>query len=821
MATQVQIRRGTTAQHAAFTGAAGEVTVDTDKGTVVIHNGSTAGGFPALREDASNSALALGSAGTPSLKFTGDTNTGIYSPGADQVAISTNGTQRLTTDTAAVTSTLPVVHPLGAAATPSLTFTGDLNTGIYSPGADQVAVATGGTGRLFVDASGNVGVATSSPGAKFDVNGNIRANGDIVVNSSTAAYTLGTVSDTSLELGTSASATPRMVFRVGATERARFDSSGRLGVGTSSPSASSLLDVNGNARIGSAGNFDTDTRLLVASTGGNAYIQIQGADSTGTVGLKLGRNSSANNAGFDWSASTDKLTFRTGGTSAAMTIDASQRVGIGTSSPAAELQINKSSDVGLALSNSSSVTSGNRASIYCLNSANSTVGKIRFGAVTDNVGTEIQFYTRPAAGSLTQSMTLDSSGRLGIGTTSPGTKLHLEESSTDCRLRIISGTTFDAAIQLGDTASFSQGAIIYDNAADALRFQANGSERARIDSSGRLLVGTSSSFDAHCTLQIANQYAAQFFRWGSDGCEVYIGSARGNQGSPSALNNSDNIGALNFRGHDGSAYRTGASIAGVVDGGVGSSDFPGRLVFSTTADGSSSPTERMRIGANGEVTAQQSAAGLGCYGADSSSASYTGAQRYGNVARSANSAYSFFTVWSGNYSDIEFNLRGDGTGLCDGSWTGGGADYAEYFEWSDSNPDAADRRGISVVLDGDKIREAAAGEDPIGVISGNPSVVGDSAWNKWSGKYLRDEFGSYTQEDYEVEDEDGNTVIQQRRKLNPVYDPDVEYISREQRPEWDCVGLMGKLRIRKGQITGSRWIKMRDISDSVEEWLVR
>jgi len=826
MATQVQIRRGTTAQHAAFTGAAGEVTVDTDKGTVVIHNGSTAGGFPALREDASNSALALGSAGTPSLKFTGDTNTGIYSPGADQVAISTNGTQRLTTDTAAVTSTLPVVHPLGAAATPSLTFTGDLNTGIYSPGADQVAVATGGTGRLFVDASGNVGVATSSPGAKFDVNGNIRANGDIVVNSSTAAYTLGTVSDTSLELGTSASATPRMVFRVGATERARFDSSGRLGVGTSSPSASSLLDVNGNARIGSAGNFDTDTRLLVASTGGNAYIQIQGADSTGTVGLKLGRNSSANNAGFDWSASTDKLTFRTGGTSAAMTIDASQRVGIGTSSPDTLLHLASAGTATLKIKPSSTgaaqVTldaTGSGVSNQISFRANGTdkwaLGGQNIGAAS-GVAFSLYNYTNS-----TNAITVDTSSRVGIGTTSPGTKLHLEESSTDCRLRIISGTTFDAAIQLGDTASFSQGAIIYDNAADALRFQANGSERARIDSSGRLLVGTSSSFDAHCTLQIANQYAAQFFRWGSDGCEVYIGSARGNQGSPSALNNSDNIGALNFRGHDGSAYRTGASIAGVVDGGVGSSDFPGRLVFSTTADGSSSPTERMRIGANGEVTAQQSAAGLGCYGADSSSASYTGAQRYGNVARSANSAYSFFTVWSGNYSDIEFNLRGDGTGLCDGSWTGGGADYAEYFEWSDSNPDAADRRGISVVLDGDKIREAAAGEDPIGVISGNPSVVGDSAWNKWSGKYLRDEFGSYTQEDYEVEDEDGNTVIQQRRKLNPVYDPDVEYISREQRPEWDCVGLMGKLRIRKGQITGSRWIKMRDISDSVEEWLVR
>jgi hypothetical protein len=180
-----------------------------------------------------------------------------------------------------------------------------------------------------------------------------------------------------------------------------------------------------------------------------------------------------------------------------------------------------------------------------------------------------------------------------------------------------------------------------------------------------------------------------------------------------------------------------------------------------------------------------------------------------DCVRAANSAYAHIQAYSGSFADTEFLLRGDGNGLCDGAWTGGGADYAEYFEWSDGNPDEQDRRGISVVLDGDKIRPTLAGEDPIGVISGNPSVVGDAAWNKWVGKYLRDDYGSY------ILDENGD------RQLNPAYDPDAEYISREDRPEWDCVGLMGKLRIRKGQPTGSRWIKMRDISDSVEEWLVR
>jgi hypothetical protein len=209
--------------------------------------------------------------------------------------------------------------------------------------------------------------------------------------------------------------------------------------------------------------------------------------------------------------------------------------------------------------------------------------------------------------------------------------------------------------------------------------------------------------------------------------------------------------------------------------------------------------------------------------ARATNATLTNALHYAVASRAANSAYFFFVGTSGygGPADDEFKLYGDGNGKCDGAWTGGGADYAEYFEWSDGNFSAEDRRGISVVLNGGKIQPALVGEDPVGVISGNPSVVGDAAWNKWSGKYLRDEYGTYIQEDYEVEDEDGNAVIQQRRKLNPAYDPNQEYVSREERPEWDCVGLMGKLRIRKGQPTGSRWIKMRDISNSVEEWLVR
>jgi len=95
----------------------------------------------------------LGTAAFPVWTYLNDPNTGIFSPGADQLAISTNGIQRLTTDTAAVTSTLPVVHPIGAVGTPSITFAGDLNTGLYSPAADICSVSTGGVERVRFDST--------------------------------------------------------------------------------------------------------------------------------------------------------------------------------------------------------------------------------------------------------------------------------------------------------------------------------------------------------------------------------------------------------------------------------------------------------------------------------------------------------------------------------------------------------------------------------------------------------------------------------------------------------------------------------------------
>lgn len=123
MATQVQFRRGTTAETATFIGAVGEVTVDTVKQTCVVHNASQAGGYPLLREDGSNSAFSLGSLSSCALKFANDFNTGLISPGADQIALVTGGVVRLTIDSSGA-----VTIPGNVAITGSLTLTGNFNS---------------------------------------------------------------------------------------------------------------------------------------------------------------------------------------------------------------------------------------------------------------------------------------------------------------------------------------------------------------------------------------------------------------------------------------------------------------------------------------------------------------------------------------------------------------------------------------------------------------------------------------------------------------------------------------------------------------------
>lgn len=141
----------------------------------------------------------------------------------------------------------------------------------------------------------------------------------------------------------------------------------------------------------------------------------------------------------------------------------------------------------------------------------------------------------------------------------------------------------------------------------------------------------------------------------------------------------------------------------------------------------------------------------------------------------------------GNGTGVEnlsnaFRVAADGSVNATKAYSSTGADYAEMFEWLDGNPNNDDRVGRFVTLYGEKIQLASYRDSYVlGVVSAEPSVIGDAYTEDWREKYEKDIFGR------KIKDKDGNWI------LNKYYDQNKEYIPRINRSEWDAVGMVGKL----------------------------
>lgn len=166
---------------------------------------------------------------------------------------------------------------------------------------------------------------------------------------------------------------------------------------------------------------------------------------------------------------------------------------------------------------------------------------------------------------------------------------------------------------------------------------------------------------------------------------------------------------------------------------------------------------------------------------------------------------------SGPVNSNAFRVNDNGQTYAQKAYTTQGCDYAEYYEWLDENTDAEDRRGYFVTLDGEKIKIANPGDFVLGIVSAWPSVIGNGD-EDWLGRYILDDFGAripetfeYETEEYEIiTNDDGEEKVITKKvkktgtkwKENPAYDPDMEYIQRSNRPEWNAVGMLGVLAVR-------------------------
>lgn len=190
------------------------------------------------------------------------------------------------------------------------------------------------------------------------------------------------------------------------------------------------------------------------------------------------------------------------------------------------------------------------------------------------------------------------------------------------------------------------------------------------------------------------------------------------------------------------------------------------------------------------------------------------------------------------YSDPGTNrLAVNGRAYATSGWASTFADYGELFEASGKT---AIPLGTAVVFSRyGKIRPAKEGETPFGIVTRDSAVVGNS-YIEWPGKYELDEWGNKIMEEVEEEIEIPDPENYDPKELNPEnpnmlktgkkvfqpklsknYDPKKEYTRREDRPEWCMVGLLGQLRLRKGQPVADSWVRIKKISDEIELWLVK
>lgn len=289
---------------------------------------------------------------------------------------------------------------------------------------------------------------------------------EVGTNPSTINIDAGTIDGTVIGGSTAAAGSFTTFTSTGIDDNAAstaitIDGSQNVGIGTSSPTSySGQTNLNINSAGVSRIDFDISDALQGYALSESGYIALFA--NTGKY-LILGANNTE-----------------------AIRIDASGSVGIGTSSPstydsrANNLVVGDSGDAGVTIFSGS--TSNARLQFAPSGATGLDNGLIDY----DNNNDSMSFAT---GGS--ERMRIDSSGNVGIGTSSPSGPLNVHSASGDTNLYVTTGNTAASTnIFFGDSDNSAIGRIVYDHNGNYMKFRTNGSDAMRIDSSGLLQIGT-------------------------------------------------------------------------------------------------------------------------------------------------------------------------------------------------------------------------------------------------------------------------------------------------------------------------------------------